>query len=102
MTEARMQTPGTSLASCPAAWRWLSTAALAGALAACGGGSGGAAPAGPATGDNKPGGDTPLVVVTPNDPATAGPPADALTPPGETPQDPSTPPRRPASVRCAP
>lgn len=98
-----MQTLGSSLPSCPAAWRWLSTAALACALAACGGGSGGGAPAGPATGDNsKPGGDTPLVVVTPNDPATAGPPADALTPPGETPQDPSTPPRRPASVRCAP
>lgn len=60
-------------------------------LAACGGGGGG-------------GGAIALPPVTglvPNDPATAGPPAEALTPPGGTP-DSQLPPRRPESVRCAP
>jgi hypothetical protein len=62
------------------------------ALTACGGGSGGGGGAialPPATG------------LVPNDPATAGPPAEALTPPGGTP-DSQLPPRRPESVRCAP
>lgn len=58
-------------------------------LAACGGGSGGGGALPPATG------------LVPNDPATAGPPAEALTPPGGTP-DSQLPPRRPESVRCAP
>ncbi|KPU90141.1 hypothetical protein APR50_41955 [Variovorax paradoxus] len=60
-------------------------------LTACGGGGGGggAIALPPATG------------LVPNDPATAGPPAEALTPPGGTP-DSQLPPRRPESVRCAP
>ncbi|QRF55534.1 hypothetical protein [Variovorax paradoxus] len=60
-------------------------------LTACGGGGGGggAIALPPATG------------LVPNDPATAGPPIEALTPPGGTP-DSQLPPRRPESVRCAP
>lgn len=59
-------------------------------LTACGGGGGGGAIALP-----------PATGLVPNDPATAGPPAEALTPPGGTP-DSQLPPRRPESVRCAP
>lgn len=65
------------------------------ALGACGGGGGGGASAPIAV--MPPSGN----VITPNDPATAGPPADAVTPPGAKPDAP-TPPRRPETVRCAP
>lgn len=74
------------------------TLVAAAALSACGGGSGGGGfnvPITPGTTAPQSG-----VVVTPNDPATAGPPPDAVTPPGTTPDQP--PARRPETVRCAP
>ncbi|MGJ7525006.1 hypothetical protein [Variovorax sp. GB1P17] len=76
----------------------VATLVAATALSACGGGSGGGGfnvPVTPGTTAPQPG-----VVLTPNDPATAGPPPDAVTPPGTTPDQP--PARRPETVRCAP
>lgn len=66
--------------------------ALAAALSACGGGG---------SSSDSSGSGSSTVMVTPNDPATAGPPASALTPPGGDASSP-TPARRPETVRCAP
>ena len=75
----------------------------AAALSACGGGSGGSGFNVPSTPTGNPSSTAPQpgVVVTPNDPATAGPSADAVTPPGTTPDN-RPPARRPETVRCAP
>ncbi|MES2534085.1 MAG: hypothetical protein V4636_23770 [Pseudomonadota bacterium] len=84
--------------------RFATSLALVAVLGACGGsGSNGSGANGAAT---TPAGSTdqPTVVVTPNDPATAGPAASALVPPGaSTDASATTPPaRRPETVRCAP
>ena len=80
---------GANLPSRP--FRFATTLILATALVACGGGGGGSSGlslglglGGGATGSStSPGnGNQTTVVVTPNDPATAGPPAAAVTPPG--------------------
>ncbi len=74
--------------------------ALAAVLSACGGGgSSGSDSSGSDSSGSGSGSST--VMVTPNDPATAGPPASALTPPGGDASSP-TPARRPETVRCAP